>query len=318
MTTISTIIISYNTADLTVQAIQTTLDNYHQDKLDGEVIVVDNASSDNSVEVLKKKFGKKIALIESKQNLGFAGANNLAITKARGEFYFLLNSDTILKPHAIKNLLSVFADFPSDYRTQQLQASKDLLDRVGIVSGKLLNPDGSTQPQGGALPTLANLISWWLWPLPSDMPLFPTAQKYHIEDLLYFDQLHNQGWLGGTALLIKKAVIEEIGNLDENIFMYAEDVEFCWRAHKHHWDVVYTPSAEIVHLGSASSSNLNARVGEIRGLKYTLAKHQPKWKYQASLLILRLGAYLRWLLFGIIFNDVQKKRTYKTILEILG
>lgn len=314
---VSTIIISYNTADLTIHAIESVLANYSQDAIEGEVIVVDNASSDDSVDRIRAQFGKKVIIISNPTNDGFAAANNIGIKQAKGAYYFLLNSDTILKPHAIKHLLYVFHNHVENYATQQLENTPKLIDRVGLVSGMLLNPDGSIQPQGGALPTLINLMSWWLWPLPGNVPLFPARQEYHATSPDFFRAPQQMGWLGGTALLIKREVIDEIGDLDANIFMYAEDVELCWRAQQHHWDIVYTPSAQITHLGSASSSSTRAIIGEIRGLKYVLAKHMSDVQYQLAMIILRIGAHLRMGLFGIILNDAKKKRTYTEIIALL-
>lgn len=315
--TVSTIIVSYNTADLTVQAIESVLENYNQDSIAGEVIVVDNNSHDDSVPRIRKQFGKTIKLIENKKNTGFAAANNQAIAIAQGKYYFLLNSDTILKPHALHHLLEVFTQYPEQYQTEQLAHTATSIDRVGIVSGQLLNPDGSIQPQGIALPNLLNITTWWLWPFPGDFPLLSPLHSYHYQKTEIYTKRNMFGWVAGTAMLIKREVIEEIGLLDEAIFMYAEDVEFCLRARKHHWDIVFTPSAQIIHFGSASSSKDNAAIKEIQGLQYIFAKHQPIWQSQLIHVIFRIGAWLRWLLFGIILNNVEKKSTYSKILQAL-
>lgn len=314
---ISTIIVSYNTADLTLQAIRSVFENHEQDNINGEVIVVDNNSSDDSVKLIRQEFKNSVLIIENKDNPGFAKANNQAIKISQGTYIFLLNSDTILQPHAINKLLSTFDNYPEDYNTEQLAKTPKQVDRLGIVSGQLLNKDGSIQPQGGALPTLLNLAIWWLWPLPGEFPLFPAHSRYHIEQVAFFEKENVTGWVGGTAMLMKREVIEEIGDLDESIFMYAEDVDFCWRARNHHWDVLLTPAAKIVHYGSASSSSTRALIGEIKGLQYILAKHLPSWQFQFSLVILYFGAWLRWLLFGIILNNAEKKQAYSEIIQSL-
>lgn len=313
---VSTIIVSYNTAKLTTQAIESVLDNYLQDKIAGEIIVVDNNSSDDSVKILKNHFGKKIVLIDNAKNFGFAHANNQGIDLSRGEFLFLLNSDTILKPHAIRQLLRKFSQYPNQ-DTAQLAHTPQRIDRLGIVSGQLLNPDGSIQVQGGALPTLLNLAVWWLWPLPGSLNFLPAALQYHQENPTYFHTERPTGWVAGTAMMLRKAVIEEIGELDEDIFMYAEDVEFCWRARMHHWDVLYTPESQIIHYGSASSSNANALRREIAGLHYITAKHLPPSSSEVIQRVLQLGAAMRWMLFGIILSDAEKKKLYAQILQDL-
>lgn len=315
--TLSTIIISYNTADLTTQAVQSVLDNYEQDHISGEVIVVDNNSSDSSVQQIQKTFGKKVQIIENKKNVGFAGANNQAMKIAKGEYFFLLNSDTILKPHAIQNLLKQFEKYP-DQDTSELRSTPKLIDRLGIVTGKLLNQDGTIQPQGGALPSLLTIKLWWLWPFAFSIPFLPPRWQYHVEDSSYFDKDQVMGWVGGTAMMIRRELVSQIGMLDDNIFMYAEDVEFCWRARKHHWDILYTPTADITHFGSASSSKSNSIISEIKGLLYVTAKHMGSWQYQAIRFTLLIGALLRYVLFGIILSDAKKKQAYQEIITIIN
>jgi GT2 family glycosyltransferase len=100
------------------------------------------------VEYLKEKFGKKISVIARKDNGGFAVANNEGIKASHGEFILLLNSDTIVRADALTRVVS----------------EMNVHQEVGIASVRLENPDGSFQPQGGALPTLVNIAAWWLWP----------------------------------------------------------------------------------------------------------------------------------------------------------
>lgn len=313
---VSTIIVSFNTAELTCQAVQSALDEYKHSLIDGEVIVVDNNSSDNSVTQLNKQFGKRIQLIESKKNLGFAAGNNLGIQKSTGRYILLLNSDARLHTGALKALLNVFEKY-KDKNTAQ-QAHTHEIDRVGIVSGKLLNPDGSLQKQGGALPSLLTISLWWLFPLPVSFSFFPNSVSYHIENDHFFEREQIIGWLGGTALMIKRAVIDEIGVLDEGIFMYAEDVEYCLRASDHHWDIVYTPDAEITHFGSASGSSAKATLGEVIGLEYVAVKHFPAWKAELTRKILRLGSLLRLCFFGILLGNGKKKETYQEAFKALA
>ncbi len=312
--TISTIIISYNTAELTTKAILSVLENYTSDKIDGEIIVVDNNSSDHSVSEIKKQFGKKVILIENKKNIGFAQANNQAMKTSKGKFFLLLNSDAQLHESALKNLLNVFKKYPDNISTAELQGAGKEIDRVGMVSGQLLNADGSIQPQGGALPKLFNLSVWWLWPFPGSDPL-PVQNQYHIQDHSFFKKESKMGWLAGTALLVRKEMIDEIGMLDTDIFMYAEDVEWCIRANNHHWDCVYTPQSKITHLGSASSASNESLAREIESLLYVTAKHWSYLQYLLIIWVFRLGAILRWLLFGIIAGDEKKQTLYSRIFK---
>lgn len=306
---LSTIVVSYNTADLTCNAVDSVLDEYRHSHIDGEVIVIDNNSSDNSVDKLRKLFSNHIQLIQNKHNSGFAAANNQGIKRAKGKYVFLLNSDTVIHPGSIKQLLNVFTRYPDKDTSEQ--ANTQLADRVGIVSGKLLNLDGSLQKQGGALPTLWTLFLWWVLPLPANLVPFPPQWSYHIEDEHFFEKEQLIGWVGGTAMMIRHEVIEEIGLLDEGIFMYSEDVEYCLRAKNHHWDTLYTPHSEITHFGSASSSPEFATLGEIIGLNHLANKHFSAWKYTFTRKLLRLGSLLRLVLFGIILGHEKKKKIYQ-------
>lgn len=309
--TVSTIIISYNTVDLTCTAIQSVLDNQTEDNINGEIIVVDNNSNDDSVTKIKKQFGKRVQIIENSKNVGFAKANNQGIKHAKGQYILLLNSDAFLHDHALQQLISTFEKNPDDIASAQLVDVKRI-DRVGMVSGKLLYADGTIQPQGGALPSLWNLSWWWLWPFPGSTPL-PTNHQYHIQHLDFFEKKQQMGWLSGAALMVRKELINEIGGLDEDIFMYAEDVEWAIRANNHHWDIVYSPKAVITHLGSSSGNSDNSLSKEIEGLMYVTVKHWPIWKYVVLVWILRLGALLRWLLFGIILGNEKKQALYQRI-----
>ncbi len=306
---LSTIIVSYNTADLTCHCVSSVLNEYKHSNIDGEIIVVDNHSSDDSVKKLKRLFHDHIRLVENKENVGFAAGNNKGIRASTGKYIFLLNSDTVIHPGDIKQLLNVFQHHP-DNDTESLEHTH-LIDRVGIVSGRLENIDGTLQKQGGSLPNLWVICLWWLLPLPARLAKFPPQWSLHIEQDDFFEREQLMGWVGGTAMLLRREMIDEIGLLDEGIFMYAEDIEYCLRAQKHHWDTVYIPSTNITHFGSASSSSESARFGEIVGLFYVSQKHFPAWKAGAVRKILRLGCLLRLVLFGIILGNEKKKKSYQ-------
>lgn len=312
---LSTIIINYNTPDLTIQAIKSVLANYTTDHIEGEIIVIDNASSDDSVKRLKHEFGHTIQLLINRENNGFAGANNQGMEMAKGEYFLLLNSDTIVQSGAINALLDVFRRFPENDNTAHLAGEKKEIDRIGIVGPQLLNPDKTIQPHGGALPNVFNLTAWWMWFLPGVFPLLHDSKSYHSQLPNTFLLEQKVGWVGGTAMLIKRDLFEEIGGLDEGIFMYAEDVEYCLRATNHHWDVMRTPKSQIIHFGSSSSSGEDSLIGEITGLKYVLSKHFSPIAYRYLTFMLWFGTVLRLVLFGIILSDAKKKHTFQNILK---
>lgn len=290
---LSIIIVSYNTKSLTAQTIESIFDSCLNDSSlceSIEIIVVDNASTDGSVEYLSQVYSDKIVLIANPTNAGFAAANNLGISHANGENFLLLNSDTIIQSGTLRRILDVLE---SDVA-------------YGILSVKLLNPDGSYQPQGGALPTLPTLAAWWLWPLPGQLPGIASYQEER--DLGEGKTIVQTGWVGGTAMILRKTTFTAIGGLDEAIFMYAEDVEYCLRASKSGIKVGVIPDCSIVHIGSASSSSDRARIGEIIGLRYLLEKHSSMHEALLFRGILVLGAVLRYLLFGILGGNIKARR----------
>jgi GT2 family glycosyltransferase len=124
-----------------------------------------------------------------------------------------------------------------------------------------------------------------------------------------------QDWVAATAVLIRSEVIKEVGVLDENIFMYGEDVEYCLRARHHQWDAAIDPEAKIIHLGSASSTSQNAILGELKGWVYIWSKHFPLWQVPLARLAIRVGCMLRVLLFGTITKQSQRADIYRRALQ---
>lgn len=325
--TVSVIIVSYNTAELTIQTIESVLQSLHQDpslEKHSEVIIVDNASSDDSVKRIsehQRQHHWRGILIRNKRNLGFAQANNLALKQAQGEYLFLLNSDTIVQGPALPELVSIFEAHPLQNQTADLaSAQQNSEDRLGLVAAQLLNADGSVQAQGGSLPSLLSLF--FHMSLLDDIPFlghwFPSTQQTGRRQTIPppSSDLVPSGWVGGTALMIRRAVVKEIGPLDQNIFMYGEDIEYCARARAHHWDIAICPRAHVIHLGTASSTPGHALAGEFQGYLYFWSKHKPLWQLPLVRAILLLGACLRTVLFATM-GDRQRSRIYQQIARSL-
>lgn len=290
---LSVIIVSFNTLELTKAAIESVFATTKN----CEVIVVDNNSMDDTVAGIQKTFGKKVHLIENKENLGFARANNQGMKQAQGDFLLLLNSDTVVQPAAL------------DRMTKVLQAHPE----YGAVSCALTNTNGSYQFQGGALPTLATVTGWWLWPLKGKAP-FVAAYQDASKPNPQVD-VEERGWIAGTALMFSRTVYEKIGGLDEAIFMYAEDVEFCLRVRNAGYKVGIVPSATIMHYGSASSTSERAKLGEIQGLLYIFSVYYPGFSWNVLRLVLTTGAVLRYLFFGILKASQGDRRLYHSIIK---
>lgn len=207
-----------------------------------EVVVVDNASSDGSADMVEREF-PEVRLIRSGVNLGFSGGNNLALEGLTADYAFLLNSDATVAPGALDELVA-FADAHPD---------------AGLIGPKVLNPDGSIQFSCRRWPTFAaglyrNVYLGRLFP--NNRP----ASDYLMQD---FDHasVREVDWLSGCALMIRRACLEQIGPLDaETFFMYCEDMDWSLRAHNAGWEVLYFPGALVTHAIGRSSDNAADRM----------------------------------------------------------
>lgn len=227
---ISVIIVSYNTKDLTLKCIDSVFSS--QGSLDLEVIVVDNGSSDGSLEelrdLLKSKSGK-LKLIENGQNLGFSKANNQGIKEARGKYILLLNSDTIVKDDSLNKLVG-FAEKTPD---------------AGVIGPRLLNSDGSVQPSCFYLPTIGKAVKeFWF----GQKGIF---EKYSPKG----DSPQEVEAVVGAAFLITPKAKEKVGALNEKYFFYFEDLDYCRKVRSIGLKVYYFPGAEVVHYHGISGKN---------------------------------------------------------------
>lgn len=319
---LSIIVVSYNTQDLTLQAVKSAWRDSQLSpslKDETEIIIVDNNSDDETVSALKKEYqnNKKIKVIASKKNLGFAGGNNLGIKKAQGKHILLLNSDTVVQRGALESMVENLERFPLDDSTSTLSSEQGKLDKLGILAATLLNPDGTLQPQGGDLPTLTGLF--FHMTLLDDLPLIgrwlPSTQHtgYRQTEKLRYQtadqRLIQRGWVAGTAMMIRRETLEEIGLLDDNIFMYGEDIEYCLRAKNHHWDLAIDPRAKVTHYGQASSTSAAAIKGEFKAILYNWSKHKPLWQAPLADFLIKLGIGLRVIVFNLI-GDKKRARLY--------
>jgi GT2 family glycosyltransferase len=190
--------------------------------------------------------------------------------------------------------------------------------KAGISGCKLVNPDGTVQPQGGYLPRLSTVAVWALFLddlpilreiLPSYQmrskqvpPNLPTSTAMSLRNSWFI------GWVGGTAMVVRREAWEQLGGFDENIFMYGEDVEICYRVRQKGWKVAINPEAEVVHAGKASGGSWVT--GEVGGLLYIFKKHKPKWEMPIVRMILWAGMGLRWLIFGILGGNEELRKAY--------
>jgi len=260
---VSVIIVSFNTKGLTLEAVDSVYEN--SSGVNFEVIVVDNNSSDGSVESLRDfaKNYKNFLLIENKDNLGFAKANNQAAKKAKGEYLFLLNSDTKVLPNAIKSLLG-FADKTPD---------------AGVVGPQLLNGDGTIQSSCVNFPTVRNAI-----------------KEYFLGKKGLFDKYVPKGKnpviidaLVGAAFLITPTALKKVGLLDERYFFYFEDIDYCRKVKKAGLKVYYYPKVKIIHYHGVSGQKLAPQKDQWRRLIPSSKVYHGLFRHYLLTAVLWLG-----------------------------
>jgi GT2 family glycosyltransferase/glycosyltransferase involved in cell wall biosynthesis len=200
----------------------------------GEVLVVDNASIDGSVEMVRRDF-PSVRLVELDQNLGFSSGNNAGIRASRGKYLFLLNPDTVAHSGSIATLADYMEAHP----------------KVGIASPRLLNPDGTLQPSRRRFPTLPTAFIEST-PLQRWLPNTPVLRRFYIQDRPD-DETQEVDWVSGAALMCRREALMQAGLLDPGYFMFSEEVDLCRRVSNAGWRIVYLPGAEITHYGGQST-----------------------------------------------------------------
>lgn len=328
---LSIVIVSYNTEKLTLQTLASLVDELKASKLlkdASEIFLVDNHSSDQSLSKSRHLLSQSkipFQIIANQENFGFAKANNQAISIAHGQYILLLNSDTLVQAGALTALVETMQESDLNLRTAPSAGFTAKIDNLGILSPTLLNSDGSIQPQGGDLPSLLSVATqmFFLDDLPFIGRFFPSTQHTGLSDFAFrtyqknYDRLIKKDWVAGTAMLLRHSLIDEIGPLDENIFMYGEDQEICLRAKNHHFDIAIHPQATITHLGQGSSSSKNAILGEFKGYLYIFKKHKASWQLPILKAILWVGAMMRYLIYRS-SSKTDKALIYQEAKALIG
>lgn len=240
--TLSIIILNYNHKNLLKNCLKSLKEA--ELKLDYEIIISDNNSSDDSQEFLAQLETKDpdLKVILNSKNLGYAQANNQAIKLARGEYILILNPDIIVLPDSIERLV------------KYLQKNK----KVGMVGPQLLNPNKTIQYSCYRFPKLITpaVRRTFLGRLP--------GFKQELKRYLMLDYNHQQtrevDWLIGACLMIKKEVLEEVDSFDERYFLYFEDVDLAKKVWQAGYKVVYLPKAQMIHFHRRLSADYSALV----------------------------------------------------------
>ncbi|MBC7788017.1 MAG: glycosyltransferase family 2 protein [Methylophilaceae bacterium] len=234
---LSILIVNYNSGTYALDCINSV---FQQKSITLQVIVVDNASQDNSVNLLNETFGQKITLIQSDKNLGFACANNLAATMATSEYYLLLNPDTVIgEPLSFAHLV--------DFLIQHTE--------MGMVGPAI------DEPRKGKR-------------------VLPRYRYPSSRGLKYTEKFKNLpgdiAWILGACMLIKRSVYEEIAGFDPDYFLYGEDVDICLRLRLHGYQIGYFDAVKIIHVSGASeigANSLDKWLRKKRGIFLFCKKH---------------------------------------------
>ena len=237
---LSVVLLSYNTRDLTEQALRSTFAAL--DGIESEVFVVDNASKDGSAEMVKEKF-PNVQLLVNEENIGFSGGNNKALSKVCGNYVLLINTDTIVHRDAFKKLVEFLDAHP----------------QAGAVGCKILNPDGTLQldsRRGFPTPFAAFCKMSGL------SRLFPKHKKIAHYNMTFLDpdEEAEVDVLSGSCMLVRKEAMDQVGLLDEDYFMYGEDIDWCYRIREAGWKIYYTPNAQIIHFRGESGRTVPLRI----------------------------------------------------------
>lgn len=242
MMALSIVIVNYNTEKLLKDCLQSVYAGANGTPM--SIWVVDNNSHDNSVPMVKSHF-PKVQVVENAANVGFSKANNLVISQSRSDYILLLNPDTLIIEDAIERMVKFMEAHP----------------KVGIAGCKVLNRDGTLQLAcRRSIPTPRVAF----FRLAGLSRLFPKSRVMAEYNMTYTDpeRTHEVDAVSGAFLMIRKQVVEEIGLLDERFFMYGEELDWCLRAKRAGWTVMYHPDAQIVHY-KGESTKYNSRKAAI-------------------------------------------------------
>jgi len=257
MVDLSIVILNWNVRDLLRQCLTSVYAT--RSTLATQVIVVDNASSDDSVAMVRGEF-PDVRLIVNAANRGYTGGNNDGIAAAAGRYVLVLNPDTQVVGDALSTLVAYAEAHPD----------------VGLVAPQLLNPDGSVQPSRRRFPTLTTALFESTW-LQSIAP-HGVLNDYYMLDRSD-DETQPVDWAVGACLLVRREVVDQVGMLDEGFFMYSEELDWCRRIKGAGWKIVYLPKAQVIHHMGKSSDQVIAQrhiYFQTSKVRY-FRKHHGKW-----------------------------------------
>jgi len=232
---VSIIVVNWNGRGLLARCLQCVESTVKQVRY--EVIVVDNASTDGSQEMVKCDF-PNTRLIENTQNVGFAAANNQGMEIAQGRFVLLLNSDAFVKDGTVDTMVAFMDAHPE----------------AGMAGCKLLYDDGRLQRSCTSFPSLATEL-YSAIKLDKLLPKSPIFGKYRLS-YWNFDDIREVDVIMGAFMMVRREAIDQVGAMDASYFMYSEEVDWCYRFKNQGWKILYYPEVEAIHLWGGTSKQV--------------------------------------------------------------
>ncbi len=269
------IIVSYNSLDYLKECLDSIFSNPPGSRY--EIVIVDNASIDGTSGFIENNY-PTVALISNNKNIGFAAANNKAIKSTRSGYILLINSDCEVKGDALDRLVKFIDADPE----------------IGIAGPKIINSDGSIQPSCRNFPSFFGAAAHTL--LTNIYPDNPFSKKYKLIDVSR-DKPFKVDWVSGSCMIIRRSALVDTGPLDENYFMYVEDLDICYRMWQANWKVYYMPDSEILHhTGGSGGGNIKSSLRMQKSVFYFFWKNYKKTIKIVFIPFLVLALGIRFLL----------------------
>ncbi|HZG36274.1 MAG TPA: glycosyltransferase family 2 protein [Gaiellaceae bacterium] len=265
-----------------------------------ETIVVDHGSTDGTVELVRQRF-PDVRLIEQ-ENLGLAAGWNAGMRRASGRWFLILNADAWLPEGSLGRLVAFAEEHPE----------------AAVVGPRLLNPDGSLQRSVRGFPTLWRLATEYLF-------LRKLAPRTQLVNAFYaggfrHDHVREVDVVMGACMLVRRAAVDQVGELDESFFLFSEETDWCYRFVQAGWKVLFFPGADCIHVGGASHGGRLFREN-VRGHLRFLAKHRGEREAERARRLLRAALRGRGLLFrgerGRMYRDAAAWLGSGTVAELL-
>ncbi|MCL5263746.1 MAG: glycosyltransferase family 2 protein [Chloroflexi bacterium] len=267
---LSIIIVSYNVRDYLLSCL--TSIHQHSEDFNFEVILVDNVSVDGTVEAVREFF-PQVQIIVNTENVGFARANNQGLRACRGRYVLFLNPDTELCAGAVAGLIHA-ADSRPD---------------AAAFACRMLNSDGTLQYSCFRFPNLM-MATFGLFPIVSNDSVLKGRYAAH-----YFDRTFEPEHVLGACFMVRRQILEELGGMDENFYMYFEETDLCYRLKLSGHKIVYTPEFSVIHHGQQSTSAVKQKMSIqfYRSQAYFYRKHYGPFEQMALKAVVVLGMLCR-------------------------